>query len=192
MKAYEVVGCAFLAGLIGGVVGATGTRALQREPSVIRAQSFQLVDNSGKEISYWGIDNQQNAILAFAGHWPKEFAKEGSISKPGGLRTIENQRVAFGVLDEEGFVRLGARDGKRRLGLYVNEYGKPSLIMEDKTGPRLLLGLEQSDTPSPEDDDWSLAFFPERVRLGMQSEVRDGKRYVKGSFAVHNDWVKYP
>jgi hypothetical protein len=71
-------------------------------------------------------------------------------------------------------------------------YGKPVLLMEDETGPRVLLGVEQSDTPGPGDNDWSLAFGPERARIGMYTEKHGGQTYVRGSFAVHKDKVKYP
>jgi hypothetical protein len=52
--------------------------------------------------------------------------------------------------------------------------------------------VEGSDTPGPQDNDWSLAFYPERARIGMYTEKVGGQTYVRGSFAVHEDRVKYP
>jgi len=52
--------------------------------------------------------------------------------------------------------------------------------------------VEQSDTPGPQDNDWSLVFNPERARIGMYTEKSGGQTYVRGAFVVHHDKVKYP
>jgi hypothetical protein len=70
--------------------------------------------------------------------------------------------------------------------------GKPFLLMEDETGPRVSLGIEQSDTPGPDDNDWTLTFYPERARIGMFTEKVGGQKYVRGVFLVNKDKVKYP
>jgi hypothetical protein len=65
--------------------------------------------------------------------------------------------------------------------------------MEDETGPRVLLGVEQSDTPGPQDNDWVLDFSPDgRARIGMFTEKDGGQTYVRGLFSVNRDKIKYP
>ncbi len=64
--------------------------------------------------------------------------------------------------------------------------------MEDETGPRLSLGVEQSDTPGPDDHDWSLVFNPDIARIGLHSEKVGGQRYIQGGVWVNKDRVKYP
>jgi hypothetical protein len=67
------------------------------------------------------------------------------------------------------------------------------LLLEDEKGPRVSLGIEQSDTGDPQDDDWTLDFGPEsRARIGMYSERRNGQRFIYGIFSVRKDHLKYP
>ena len=158
----------------------------QADPAQVRAHSFELVNEAGQKISYWGVDKGQNAVLA--------FGRGGTIpGHPGlGLGDPHSQRAVIGLTDDSPFLMLRGPDGETRVRLLLSIYGKPVLLMEDETGPRVLLGLEQSDTPGPGDNDWALAFYPERARIGMYT-VKDGKQtYVRGSFAVHEDKVKYP
>lgn len=193
MKQIFVIGAAMLAGFLGGLLGAIAIRSREQPAveQVIRARSFELVNERDQMISFWGVDKGNNAVLAFGSHWPK-IAGEGAPPGPPQLDLADphNQRAAFGVIDDNPFVYLRGRDGKTRARLYLSDYAKPLLLMEDETGPRVALGIEQSDTPGPQDNDWSLTFNPERVWLGMHSESVGGQTYVRGGFAVHHD--KYP
>jgi hypothetical protein len=195
MRQIFVIGGALFAGFIGGLLGtmAIRTRVQPNIEQVIRARSFELVDERGQTISFWGVDQGNTAILAFGSHWPK-ISGDGSIPGPPslGLADPHNQRVAIGVTDDDPFVYLRGRDGKTRVRLYLSDYAKPLLLMEDETGPRVALGIDQSDTPGPQDNDWSLTFNPERVWLGMRAEKVTGETYVRGGFAVHKDRTKYP
>jgi hypothetical protein len=110
-----------------------------------------------------------------------------------GLKDPETQRATIGVIDDDPFLYLTAADGKTRVRLYLSDYGKPILLMEDETGPRLSLGIEQSDTPGPQDNDWTLDFGPDsRARIGVYAEKEKGQRYVRGIFAVQREKMKYP
>jgi hypothetical protein len=177
-----------LAGFVGGILGsgAMRTREQAHSEQVIRARSFELLDQTGQVISYWGVDKGQNVVLA--------FGKGGSLpGHPGlGIGDPHNQRAAIGLIEDVPFLDFKGADGQTGLSMMLNLYAKPMLLMEDKTGPRVLLGVEQSDTPGSGDNDWSLAFYPERARIGMYTEKDGGQTFVRGSFAVHNDRVKYP
>ena len=192
---YSVV-VALLVGFIGGVIGGRINIPRERAQSeqVIRSRSFELVDERGQVISFWGIDKGQNAVLAFGSHWPSAEPGAAGSGSHAQLQLDEpdDQRVAIGVIDDLPFFHMRGADGKTRVRLYLSIHGKPFLLMEDETGPRLSLGVEQSDTPGPQDNDWSLAFLPDRARIGMYTERRGGQTYVRGSFAVHQDAVKYP
>jgi hypothetical protein len=187
-QAFLIVG-ALLAGFVGGVLGTRVMRTREQLNSelVVRARSFELVNESGQTISYWGVDKGQNTVLA--------FGKAGALSgHPGlGLGDPLNQRAAIGFMAGDlPMLVFRGRGGETRMRLYLSVFEKPLLLMEDETGPRVLLGLEQSDTPGPQDNDWSLAFLPERARMGMYTETVGGQTYVRGFSAVQRDRVKYP
>jgi hypothetical protein len=162
---------------------------------VVRARSFELVDEAGKAISYWGIDKGSNAVLAFGSRRPTTPARAGR--QPGKfpleLDDPQKQLVAFGLLGDDGpFLFMRGADEKTRVRLYLSEYGKPFLLLEDENTPRVALGIDQSDTPGPQDNDWALSFYPERVWLGMHTFKEGGKTYVQGGFSVHQDKLMYP
>lgn len=191
MKQTSLVVAALLAGFLGGVFGAVVIRTRQESQpqELVRARTFELIDEAGLTVSYWGIDKQQNAVLAFGSHWPKRAGESHPVLR---LDDPDSQRVAIGVIDDLPFLHLKGADGKTRVRLYLSGYGKPFLLMEDETGPRVLLGVQQSDTPGPKDNDWVLDFGPDRARIGMYAERVGGQTYVRGGFTVHRDKVKYP
>ena len=153
------------------------TSTTTTDRTVTRARSFELVDETGQVISYWGVDKSENAVLAFGDHWPKTPNGTRGLSDriSHRLDDPDNQRAAIGVIDANPFLRLRGTDGKTRVRLYLNDYAKPPLLMEDESGPRVSLGIEPSDTPGPGDGEWTLDFGPDsRARMGMYSE-KDGE-----------------
>jgi hypothetical protein len=69
-------------------------RAYQPPPAqqVIRARSFELVNEAGETISLWGVDQGGNAVLAFGS---RGLALKGARPHgvPAGLLNPENQLV---------------------------------------------------------------------------------------------------
>lgn len=196
MKQFFLVVAALAAGFAGGVFGSHFARIRERPQTerVVRARSFELVDEAGRAISYWGVDKAHNAVLAFSNHWHPARPK-GSVPPdhaPKALDDPDNQRLVIGMVGECPFFALRGADGKTRVRLYLSFEAKPMLLMEDETGPRVSLGFEQSDTADPHHDDWSLMFIPERAWLGMHAREADGRRYYRGGFSVNRDWVKHP
>lgn len=189
MRQALFVVAALLAGFVGGILGTRVTRARERQrpEEVVRARGFELVNEAGQAISYWGIDKGENAVLAFGNG-------RALPGHPLGLEDPHNQLGAIGLVGGGGgaFLKLRATDGEARVRLCLNDFGKPFLLMDDETGPRVLLGVEQSDTPGPGDNDWILSFYPERAAIGMYTEKEGGQTYVRGIFSVKRDKVKYP
>ncbi len=196
MKQIFVVAAALLAGFVGGILGTRVAPSRDQTPlrQVIRARSFELVDEAGQTISYWGMDKGENVVLAFGGHhaMPSGAGRPLSDHSPLSLTDPDNQRAVIGVVDGIPFLKLRGADGKTRVRLLLSIYEKPILLMEDETGPRVSLGVQQSDTPGPQDNDWTLDFYPERARIGMYAVKEGGQTYVLGGFAVNRDKVKYP
>ena len=194
MKQIFVIVAALLAGFVGGIFGTLVTRGREqpRTERVVRARSFELVDKTGKAISYWGIDKGNNAVLAFGSHWPMPPAGGGGSHPLAGLDDPDNQRAAIGVIDDLPFLHMRGADGKTRVRLYLSDHGKPILLMEDENTWRVALGIDQSDTPGPQDNDWALQFYPERVWLGMHTFKEGGQTVVQGGFSVKRDKLKYP
>jgi len=185
-----LIAAALLAGFLGGMLGTRVERAREQvhPDHVIRARSFELVDAEGRPVSYWGIDKRHNAVLAFGGQWDPEHY----VERIGDLTDPHNQGAVFGMVGGNSTLEFNGADGKTRLHMGFNPFEKPLLWMGDETGKRLALGVEQSDTPSADDNDWHLVFEPDRAWIGMYV-ARDGTRkYVKGFLSVNTDKVKYP
>jgi hypothetical protein len=189
---------ALTAGFVGGVLGTllVRTREEPRAERVVRARSFELVDDAGRTISFWGIDKGNNVVLAF-GSRPGTLLAEGAarpIHAPRGLYNPDNQLAAIGLLaNDSPALKLRGADGKTRVRLYLDDWAKPALLMEDETGPMVLLGVEQSDTPGPGDNDWALDFGPRlRALIGTWREKVGGTTYVRGTFLLNKDRIKYP
>jgi len=193
MKRSMPILAALLAGFVGGFLGARveSGREGASPKQLIRARSFELIDEMGKPLSFWGTDKAQNAVLAFGSGWPEDTAK-GRNDPPADLTDPRNQRAAFGVLADSPFVDLRGTHGETRMRLNLSIYQKPLLWMGDETGKRLALGVEHSDTPGPQDDDWHLVFNPDRAWIGMFSQSEGGTRYVRGFLSISKDKVKYP
>jgi hypothetical protein len=194
MKQSLIIVAALAAGFVGGILGTLVTRTSEQSSTqqLVRARSFELVNGAGEAISYWGVDKSQNAVIAFGNR-----GLPGGVVLPGrpplDLKDPDNQLASIGLQGNDmPVLKMRGADMKTRVRLLLSMYGKPFLLMEDESGPRVSLGIEQSDTPGPEDNDWSLAFYPERARIGMYTEKVGGQTYVRGGFAVHRDKVKYP
>ena len=196
MKQVVFIVAALLAGFVGGVVGASVMRIQEqsRPERLLRAHGFQLVDEAGRAVSYWGLDKDHNPALAFGVHWPRGPAPGGAPSQaPLALDDPDNQLAAIGVVGDDPFLCFRAPDGKTRVRLYLGMFKKPVLLMEDETGPRMSLGVQGSDTPGPQDNNWGLEFIPDRAGLGMFASKLEGQTYVQGYFYVkQGDPVKYP
>ncbi len=190
MKNTPVIAAALFAGFVGGILGTSVMHIREQSlPNrVIRARSFEVVDEKGRPISYWGVDKLHDVVLAFGGQWdPKRY-----VERTGDLTDPSNQGAMIGMVGGDATLRFNGADGKTRLHMGFNPFEKPLLWMGDETGKRLALGVEQSDTPSTEDNDWHLVFEPNRAWIGMYV-ARDGTgKYVQGGMSVNTDKVKYP
>jgi hypothetical protein len=197
MKQRLIILAAVAAGFVGGFVGSTVGRLLDqsRPAQVVRAHSFELIDDTGAVSSYWGVDEAHQVVLAFGKPGqPNSNAVAGASGKlSNDLRDPQGQRAAFGMLDDGvPFLKFRGADGKTRVRLYLSLNEKPILLLEDETDVRVALGLEHSDTPSAEDDNWNLRFVPDRVSIGTITEKRGAQRYVRGFLSVRPEPVKFP
>jgi hypothetical protein len=194
MKPTLTIVSALIAGFVGGMLGSRMPRGgEQRPPQLVRARSFELVNEAGQAISYWGIDKGGNLVLTFG----TRGAFEGSalLGRPVvDLKDIDNQLTAIGLQGNDmPLLKMHGADGKTRVRLLLSPDSKPTLTMEDETGPRVSLGIEQSDTPGPDDNDWSLVFGPNYIaRIGLHSEKREGHTYVQGGVYINKEKVEYP
>lgn len=193
MKQLTLITAALVAGLLGGMTSPLILRLSERNPQqVIRARSFELVNATGQMISYWGIDDGGNIVLAF-GSRGLQKGSDVMGRGPEDVKSPRNQLEAIGLQGNDmPVLQMNGADRKVRVSLLLTPDSKPALSLEDATGPRVHLGIEGSDTGAADDNDWALAFYPERARIGMYAEKIGGLTYVRGSFAVHEDRVQYP
>ena len=65
---------------------------------------------------------------------------------------------------------------------YVDSDGKPDFTLWDEKTWRVVLGIQKSDTPGPQDNDWGLDFYPERAGIGMTCVKRGAQTTVQWLF----------
>ena len=146
---------ASLFGFIGGTVQTWLRPAQTAAPAVVRATRFELVDDSGRLISFWGFDGRKHLVFTFLDKGRNDLATLGLSS------------------GNAPFLDLVGKDGKSRLILQLFGDDRPLLAMSDgHYEGRIMLGFIQPDTPTPTDD-WGLFFRtpqeggPNLVRIGM-------------------------
>jgi len=188
MKTITVVLIGLGAGFAGGILatGVMRTREQLVEQPILRTRSFELINEAGQTISYWGIDKGQNAVLA--------FGKAGTLPDHPGIAAGDprKQRLAVGLIDDNPFLIFRGPDGNSRVRLLLNLYEQPMLVMEDRFRRGLSLGVEQSDTPGPQDNNWTLIFYPETARIGLVTEKDRGESYVRGVLYINKERIKSP
>jgi hypothetical protein len=191
VKQVFVVIAALAAGFVGGILGTHWIPIRPSPEQVIRARAFELVDGAGNVISFWGIDKGEHTVLAFASQGVNP--KVGGRAQRVDFRPDDpiGQLASVGEADDMPFVRFKGEDGRDRMNLVISMTGKPLLLMGDEDGPRVGLGIRQSDTPGPQDNDWALEFGPERASIGMTGRrTQDGVRYFRGFSFVNEDMAK--
>ena len=116
MKQLVTITMALLAGFAGGISGAFVFHSLSSTlpERVVRARSFEMVDEAGKVVSFWGIDDTQQAVLAF-GSRGLALGGRRPVNMPLWLKNPDNQLAAFGLLGDDGpILSLRGEDLKTR------------------------------------------------------------------------------
>jgi len=193
MKAIILVITAFLAGLVGGIVGARlAASPSKRQEATIRARSFELVNDAGTTVAVWGFDRRKYPVLAFGDPDAVADARRKTLASGSDLADPHNQRVAIGIQGNSPFLDFRAGDGNTQMRLNLSIYGKPLLWMADGADQRVWLGAPHSDTPSPQDSVWGLYFEPNGARIGMNTKTERGENHVRGFLFVNKDQVSDP
>lgn len=93
MRNLALIVGALLAGFAGGALSSNVAHLHKPEitESVIRARRFELVDGTGRVISYWGKDKRNFVVLVFGSNFAEGGPSGGPL--PGGLDVPENQRA---------------------------------------------------------------------------------------------------
>jgi hypothetical protein len=140
--------------------------------NVVRAARFEIVDQSGKPLAFWGPDDLKQMVLGFKDKGNNVVASLGMSST--------------GV----PFFDMSGSDGRSRVRIELSSSQKPTLAMSDAAWEgRVLLGFVQNDVPDRRDDDWFLRFrAPGGGELGGIGMARtgaegrlSGKAYVRGA-----------
>jgi hypothetical protein len=192
IKTVSTLIAALLLGFVGGIMGTL--TILHREKAGIRhevrARRFELVDENAEVVSVWGIDRLHNPLLTFApsGVGKQDRPFEGYLGHKLSLDDADSQRVGIGLTaDGDPFFKFRGHDEKPRASLYVDSDGKPDFMLWDEKTWRVVLGIQKSDTPGPQDNDWGLAFYPERAGIGMACVKHGAETMVHGYSYVHKD-----
>ncbi len=172
---FTVILIAAAAGFAGGLASSKPRDVQAADATVIRARRFELVDDSGKTISYWGFDDryQGRLVIAFTG------GKSGELA-------------GFGLGDQSGFLTLTGTDGRQRARLYVGWHEKPSLVLGDeKWSSRVGLGFTAGDAPSENDDNWALTFWVPHFDVGLRNPIPAEIGYAKNASGTGWDGEVY-
>lgn len=188
MKNLYVVLAALIAGAVGGAISTYAVLAHQhgRPESVIRALRFELVDEAGQPIAFWGTDSTGYEVLTFGPDANAVGARGGN----------HNQQLSLGLQGKAGrpFVNFSGSDGQIRVLLDVDDFQRPGLWMSDGRNLGLTLGSERSDTPDIRNktERWSLNFLPaESARIGVSAPVDQTQSSARGFLSIKRDNVKY-
>jgi hypothetical protein len=165
------LGLAALFGFLGGAA-ATGVDSLRADsPQLVQARRFELLDESGMPVAYWGTDPDRHVQLVFKGKKQNDLARFGL--SPSSLPFLE----LFGAHGKGGIV----------LRLYADEL--PLLAMNDAEWEgRVLLGSLRQHSGIPEEDYWGLWFLaPPNLEapllsLGVSKNLKDPK---EGTYSGH-------
>lgn len=160
------------AGFLGSVIhdwtrSRTVAAATSPAPDVVRAKRYEVVNGSGRVLSYWGPDSD-----------PQIPAKTGRgvlmvfMDLNGTRRCQIGSRIGDYGPELLFYDKDGPSEGKRRqyteprfgVSLYDNE--DAVLAMRNRSSWRILLGAEHGDAPDPSEDTWGL-----RIRGGATSEA---------------------
>jgi len=176
----------FVGGLVGGRLGSTSFG--ERTVGTIRARNFELVDNTGKVISIWGMNKNGDIMLAFLG---SELVPGERQEHAAGLDDPLKLRTAVGVQGVFPFLTYRDSGGATRMDLALGSAGKPVLVMADEIGrSRVRLGDFWRDRPIKEDEEWALSFDPGRIWLGVSSQPEGAEKWLSSVFVVNKDKVK--
>jgi hypothetical protein len=192
MKYLFLVLAALAAGAVGGSIGTYAVLVHERErpEQVIRAHRFELVNERGQAVSFWGAGPQGYTELAF-GRPQEATTKPDKAASPTGDQLDNGDRpvtiaeqVAIGLEGgDRPFLSYEGTDHQFRVLLDLDDFERPSLWMSDGRGLGLTLGSERSDTPGIRDktEHWALDFLPEsRARMGAYTEQKGSHRNVRG------------
>jgi hypothetical protein len=193
MRQVGIVVVSLIAGFAGGLISPRLFQIAEESPRrLVRARSFELVDATGHTISVWGVDQLNNAVLAF-GSRGLAAGKSHPPAVSTDLANVDNQLITIGLsMGDNPMLEMRGADGKRRIMLFLDPDAKPILSMGDENGPRVSLGIEHSDTHDPKDNDWTLVFWNEMARIGIMADKAGDHKYVRGVFNVNPNKTKMP
>jgi hypothetical protein len=141
IRSFYGILAACAAGYVGGILSRQHPVSAS-PPEVVRATKFELVNGSGATVASWETASNGEARLRF-------------------LYRREVVGLDIGVLaDGQPFLRMGGRDGKKRIVMELDQVDKPMLVMGDEQWEgRVHLGFMPPDTfPYSNWDHWGLAF----------------------------------
>ena len=150
-------------GFLGGRLAAPGS---QEAGIVMRAQHFQLVDQTGRVRGRLGVDETGVARLALFG--PDEAGHRVSLAAnlkgETELELSDDQRQSAVVLKaapQDARTIALYHEGKLRLGLEVQKTGDPAVNLYDKGNRLLTLGLNNQGDPH-------LTFYGEGQKAALE------------------------
>ena len=192
MRTVVVVLLAVAGGFVGGFTCVLIVSALneRQPPAVARARTFELVDENGQVISYWGTDKARNVVLAFGVRRDRTFS-ERRVGVD--LRNPTYQTYAIGLMsDDTPFLTMRGPDGKARVNLLLSLYGKPFLVMSDQMGSKAEVRLSRHRYTEARGR-YLVTHVPvRRCNNRAHGEQINGKTLVQGNVFVRKDKVPYP
>jgi hypothetical protein len=204
MKHLFLILAALVSGAVGGSIGtyAVLVHETGQAQRVVRAHRFELINDGGQTISFWGADPGGYVELAFGE--PQEApasrnrsvndAVEGTSAKDRQGRTTQSIAIGLEGETKRPFLSYHGTDDQLRVLLDLDDFERPSLQMSDGKVLGLTLGSERSDTPGYRDktERWALNFLPdERALIGAYTKEDRAGIDVRGFFRINPARFQY-
>jgi hypothetical protein len=152
------IAIALLAGFVGSQIHTGSIPVTAASDTVLRAQRFELLDDSGRVVAYWASEPRQGPYLCL-------------LNRDGSKATVWGLHDGY-----QPFLDMLATDSTPRLTIRLEtEDQRPLLAMSDsKWEGRMLLGFIAPDYASPTWDNWALVFrAPHHSDVASMSMRRD-------------------
>jgi hypothetical protein len=161
IKCIQKYGAIFVIAVAGGFLGSSLHERVSPDSDVVRAKRYEVIGQSGKVLSYWGPDGDprlqsgtpKGVLLVFMDPNGVRRAQIGSS-----IGSYAPELLFYGEQGpSESRPRETSPEPRFRIGLGYND--DPLLTMLDGRAQRVLLGAYHGDAPSPQEDDWRIAFI---------------------------------
>ena len=159
--------------VVGGYLGSALHDLMKPGPTTVRAGRFEVIDPSGRLVSYWGPDANLRILVE---------TLKGTLLVFMDLHGVRRCQIGARVGDNGPELVFFGTDGPSagpRVGIDLGETGSPVLHMRGNDGDRMVLGAMYGDVYGQPELGWGLSF---RARAASASAGIGYGRWLNGTY----------